>query len=146
MSTEAALERLRALARCWAELPGDDLAAEVDRRLGMQLLGVLHCADDAPGGVAGRLDAVRKVAEGWERPGGPGLFYPAAGQAVLDAIRGASTEAHAGCGTRAEHAEARLAAIADHCRQRMNAPGRSGMTRAAAETILGLAEGGGEPE
>src|SRR5208337_61890 len=41
---------------------------------------------------------------------------------------------------------ARLAAIAEHCRERMNAPGRSGMTRAAAGLILGLAEGSGEEE
>jgi hypothetical protein len=47
---------------------------------------------------------------------------------------------------RAEAAEAKLAAIADHCRLRMNAPGRSGMTMAAAGLILGLAEGGSEEE
>ena len=47
---------------------------------------------------------------------------------------------------RAEAAEARLAAIADHCRLRVNAPGRSGMTRAAAGIILGLAEGSDKEE
>ena len=45
---------------------------------------------------------------------------------------------------RAVRAEARLAEIAGHCRARMNAPGRSGMTRAAAGFILGLAEGSSE--
>ena len=45
-----------------------------------------------------------------------------------------------------EAAEARLAAIAEHCRLRMSRPGRSGMTMAAAGLILGLAEGIGEEE
>ena len=38
-------------------------------------------------------------------------------------------------------AEARLARIAAHCRERMNGPGRGGMSRAAAGIILGIAEG-----
>ena len=42
---------------------------------------------------------------------------------------------------RAELAEARLARIAAHCRERMNGPGRGGMSRAAAGIILGIAEG-----
>ena len=45
---------------------------------------------------------------------------------------------------RAEAAEARLAEIADHCRLRMQRPGRSGMTMAAAGLILGIAEGSEE--
>ena len=45
---------------------------------------------------------------------------------------------------RAERAEARLAEIAAHVRERLNAPGRAGMSRAAAGIILGIAEGSGE--
>ena len=45
---------------------------------------------------------------------------------------------------RAEAAEAKLAAIAEHCRLRMQRPGRSGMTMAAAGLILGIAEGSSE--
>jgi hypothetical protein len=45
---------------------------------------------------------------------------------------------------RAEAAEARLAAIAVHCRDRVNGPGRYGLTMAAAQFILGLAEGSSE--
>jgi hypothetical protein len=47
---------------------------------------------------------------------------------------------------RADVAEARLAAIAEHCRLRMSRPGRSGMTMAAAGLILGLAEGRADEE
>lgn len=111
MSAEAALERVRALAQSWASLPGDDAAAEVDRRVGLIILGVLHAYAESPGGAPERLDAVRQLAEGWGKPGGPGLFYPAAGQAVLDAIRGGSTEEEAGWRSRAEKAEAKLAAL-----------------------------------
>ena len=72
----------------------------------------------------------------------------AIGEAVAAAVRkrdGARVLDSAYAETvRREQAEAKLAAISDHCRLRMNAPGRSGMTRAAAETILGLAEGSGE--
>ena len=42
---------------------------------------------------------------------------------------------------RAEAAEARLAEIAAHVRERLNAPGRAGMSRMAAGIILGIAEG-----
>ena len=42
--------------------------------------------------------------------------------------------------------EARLRKIAAHCRERMNRPGRSGMTMAAAGLILGIAEGSSEEE
>ena len=47
---------------------------------------------------------------------------------------------------RAEAAEAKLAAIAEHCRLRINGPGRSGMSMAAAGLILGMAEGSNEKE
>ena len=47
---------------------------------------------------------------------------------------------------RAEVAEARLARIAAHVRERLNAPGRAGMSRTAAGIILGIAEGGGDGE
>ena len=87
----AALERVRVLARSWASLPGDDVAAEVDRKLGLLILGMLDDADDAPGGPGARLDAVWSLAEAWERPGG-GLFYPVAGRAVQDAITGSEGE------------------------------------------------------
>ena len=39
---------------------------------------------------------------------------------------------------RAEAAEAKLAAIAEHCRDRMRMPGRSGMSLGAATVILGI--------
>ena len=45
---------------------------------------------------------------------------------------------------RARAAEARLAVIAGHVRDRLNAPGRAGMSRAAAGIILGIAEGSEE--
>ena len=138
MSTEAAVERVRALAQSWVSLPGDDMSTSADRRVGAWLLGILD------GEPEQALEGARILAEGWEKPGGGGLFYPAAGQAVLDAIRGASIEEEAGWRMRAERAEARLAAIADHCRQRMNSPGRSGLTGAAAGIILGIAEGSSE--
>jgi hypothetical protein len=47
---------------------------------------------------------------------------------------------------RAEAAEARLAAIAAHCRARMKGPGRSGISLSAASFILGIAEGSDEEE
>ena len=136
----AAVERVRALAQSWATLPGEDAAADVDRRVGMVLLGMLDSGTAAD--VA--LSRVAELAGDWERPGGQGLFYPAAGQAVLDAIRGGSTEEEAGWRSRAEAAEAKLAAIAAHCRARMKAPGRSGMSLSAATLILGIAEGSDE--
>ena len=45
---------------------------------------------------------------------------------------------------RAEVAEARLAAIAAHCRERLNGAGRYGLSMTAARHILSLAEGSGE--
>lgn len=53
---------------------------------------------------------------------------------------------HAACDAEIARLRAKLAAIADHCRLRMNAPGRSGMTMAAAGLILGIAEGSSEEE
>jgi hypothetical protein len=47
---------------------------------------------------------------------------------------------------RAEAAEARLAAIAAHCRARMKGPGRSGISLSAASFILGIAEGSEEAD
>lgn len=47
---------------------------------------------------------------------------------------------------RRERAEAKLAGIAAHVRERLNAPGRSGMSRTAAGIILGIAEGSNEKE
>jgi hypothetical protein len=108
----AARERIRILAQSWASLPdqGDDhgeMIADVDRRVGAWLLGVLD------GDPALAVEGARILAEGWMKPGGKGLFYPAAGQAVLDAIRGASTETEASWRARAEAAEAKLAEIRD---------------------------------
>ena len=45
---------------------------------------------------------------------------------------------------RAMRAEAKLAAIAARCRERIDGPGRHGLTMAAAQFILGIAEGGSE--
>ena len=59
-------------------------------------------------------------------------------------VQEAIAEAVSGERARAEAAEAKLAAIAAHCRLRMNQPGRSGMTMAAAGLILGIAEGSEE--
>ena len=108
---EAALGRVAKLAESWAALaiPGasDDVAAEIDALCGRELLDIIHGGGDADG----RLARISSLAEGWERPGSPGLFYPAAGQCVLDAIRGASTDEEAGWRARAEAAEARLAEL-----------------------------------
>ena len=98
-------ERIRTLAQSWASLPGEDMPAEVDRRLGEWLLRVLD--GECP------LEGVRILAEGWMRPGNEGLFCPAAGQAVLDAMRGASTGEAAGWRLRAEAAEAQLMQLRD---------------------------------
>ena len=108
--TEAAVERVRSLAQSWASLECDDVAAEVDSRLGHLILGMLDDAGNAPGGPGARLEAVEALAETWERPGGS-LYYPAAGQAVLEALRGASTDVEAGWRERAEAAEAEVARL-----------------------------------
>ena len=53
---------------------------------------------------------------------------------------------HMACDAEIARLRARLAAIAELVRLRMKAPGRSGMTRAAAGLILSLAEGSSEEE
>jgi hypothetical protein len=45
---------------------------------------------------------------------------------------------------RREKAEAKLAAISARCRERIDGPGRYGLTMAAAQFILGLTEGSSE--
>jgi len=45
---------------------------------------------------------------------------------------------------RAEAAETRLAAVAAHCRERLNGAGRYGLSMTAARHILSLAEGSTE--
>ena len=76
-----------------------------------------------------------------------------AAEAERDRLNDASLAALARAGAkiaeqrqRAERAEARLARIASLVRERLNAPGRSGMSRTAAGIILGIAEGGGDGE
>ena len=69
----------------------------------------------------------------------PGVEIPA----EATAVHGISTETAQVQGLDPVSA---LAEIAGHCRDRMNAPGRSGMTRAAAGLILGLAEGSSEED
>ena len=137
MSTEA-VERVRALAQSWASLPHledprEDHAAEIDRRVGEWLLGVLV------GEPALALEGARIIAENWMKPGGQGMFYPAAGQAVLGAIRGASTETEAGWRARAGAAEGKLAAIRDYCCQRTDDYADAGtrQTVAGIRAILG---------
>jgi hypothetical protein len=120
VSTEA-VERVRALAQFWASLPHQedrraDIAAEVDRHVGERVLGMLDSSAVAK--VA--LSRVTALAESWIAPGGLGLYYPAAGQAVLDAIRGAPTETEATWRERAEAAERKLASLrslAEGCRE-----------------------------
>lgn len=78
----AALDRVRALAGKWAALPGDGLSAALDRRIGQALLDV---TDKDPRPAEERLERLRELAERWMTPGAT-LFYPVAGQCVLDAI------------------------------------------------------------
>ena len=92
--------------------------------------------------VAAALDRAEATRSHEDTRGLPGVTSPAPasrgpGAAVVAAPEGGWRE-------RAEAAEARLARIATHCRERLNAPGRSGMSRTAAGIILGLAEGGSE--
>lgn len=113
---EAVLGRVAKLAESWAALaiPGasgtvaENVAAEIDAHCGRVLLDAIHSVSSP----ATRLDRVTSIAEAWLTPGGPGLFYPAAGQCVLDAAKVPET----GWQQRAEAAEAKLAAIADACR------------------------------
>lgn len=110
----AALERVRKLAAQWASLAGAisvaPAAAEVDAMIGRRMLDVIH---GDPGDPAMRVQRLTVMAESWLVPGAS-LFYPAAGQAVLDAIRGASTETEASWRERAERAEAKLAEVEAH--------------------------------
>jgi hypothetical protein len=112
-----AVKRVRALAQSWASLPALDdrraeIAADIDRHVGREILGMLDSSTAADIG----LSRVVALAEQWMAPGGLALFYPAAGQAVFDAIRGGSTDEEAGWRERAgaaetalEHAKAALA-------------------------------------
>ena len=142
MGTEAAVERVRALAQSWASLPPEDdrrreYAADVDRHVGTTILGMLDSSTAAD--VA--LSRVTAVAESWLAPGGLGLFYPAAGQAVLDAIRGGSTDEEAGWRERAEAAEGKLAAMRGLCSEPLRARGfRPGTTGVIEEQYLRVAD------
>ena len=99
---------------------------------------------EAPGAVLDEaVKAARTADHAWHEAN-RGNWESVAPRQVRRLIEGAAPVLVAAATARAEAAEARLAAIAEHCRQRMNAPGRSGMTRAAAELILGLAGGTGE--
>lgn len=80
----AALERVRVLAERWTALEGDSLDVALDRRVGTVLLEAITM-DPRP--ARSRLEFVRNLAEHWLTPGEM-LFYPAAGQRVLDAING----------------------------------------------------------
>ena len=78
------------IAERWAALEGDTLDVALDRRVGGVLLDVIT-KNPRPAGE--RLDYMRDLAEHWLTPGELGLFYPAAGQCVLDAINGTDTAA-----------------------------------------------------
>lgn len=78
----AALERVRLLAESWAALQGDGMGVAIDRRIGGVLLDAIS-KDPRPAEI--RLAYVKELAEHWLTPGAT-LFYPAAGQCVLDAI------------------------------------------------------------
>lgn len=82
-----ALNRVRDLARAWATLqasPGGD-AGEVPARAGRTLLDVIHFNWASSAEEILRL--VTRIAEDWLSPGAD-LFCPAAGQEVLDVIKG----------------------------------------------------------
>jgi hypothetical protein len=120
----AAVERVRALAQSWASLPALDdrraeTAADIDRHVGREILGMLDSSTAADIG----LSRVVALAEQWMAPGGLALFYPAAGQAVLDAIRGGSTDEEAEWRERAEAAERKLATLAIHNRAHLELTG-----------------------
>ena len=87
----AAMERVRLLAERWAALEGDSLDVAIDRRVGGALLDTLN-KDPRPAEV--RLEHLRDLAEHWLTPGELTLFYPAAGQCVLDAINGTAPAAN----------------------------------------------------
>ena len=144
-ATDAALESAPLV------LPPGEFAAvrKVAAALGLELRPaappVPSAEDTGPAGAADGLAEMRAATAAVHVPGPRRMIG-----------RQATRRDCLGCGrpwpcehswqARAEDAEARLAEIAAHCRLRMNAPGRSGMTMAAAGLILGIAEGGGEEE
>lgn len=89
MADPAALERVRVLAGRWAAIEGDSIDAEINWRVGSHLLAVV-CEDSS---AEFRLAEVMRLAESWLTPGLPTMFYPAAGQRVLDAIKDLAAEA-----------------------------------------------------
>ncbi len=133
---EAALGRVAKLAETWAAMHrSGGVAAEVDAHCGRLLLDVIHGACSAEV----RLSRVAALAESWIAPGGLGLFFPAAGQAVLDAIEGESGAAP-DWQARAEAAEAKLDAVYEYCQTYR---GDEGMTL-ACEDILAITGTGEE--
>ena len=86
----AALERVRILAARWATVEGDSLSAALDRRIAGVLLDATGKDPRAP---ETRLEYVTHLAEHWLTPGAI-LFYPAAGQGVLDAINNTAAAAN----------------------------------------------------
>lgn len=82
------LERVRAMAQGWTELKGDGLSTALDRRVGEAILSLVR---EGAGTAEDRLSRVTGQAEGWLTPGNT-LYYPAAGQAVLDAINGGAAQ------------------------------------------------------
>lgn len=127
MSTEttqeadAAVDRVRVMAEKWAALEGDGAAAEVDRMVGEQLLETVGVQKTA----RHKIILLTQLAESWLDPNGLGLFYPAAGQCVLDAIKGDPVDWQA----RALDAEMRLETIAalEPLRSRGFRPGTTGV-------------------
>ena len=112
---------------------------------------VVHGGEDVkpwihpePGAVLEQAVEVARAADHAWHKANRGNWESVAPRQVRRLIEGATPVLVAAERERAETAEARLAAIAEHCRLRMNAPGRSGMTMAAAGLILGIAEGSGE--
>jgi streptomycin 6-kinase len=84
---QAALERVRVMATLWAATEGDGLSIALDRRVGEAVLSTIR----EDGSTAeSRLGRVTRLAGGWTTPGNT-LYYPAAGQAVLDVIAGDGT-------------------------------------------------------
>lgn len=82
--SETALERVSALAERWTAIEGDSLDAALSRRVGEALLDYTR-EGQSPADL--RLERVTRLAEGWLTPGNM-LYHPAAGQCVLDAIKG----------------------------------------------------------
>lgn len=81
----AALDRVRNLARTWVTLEASPKGdAELAARVGRWLLDVIH--ENWGSGAEKTLHLVTGMAEAWLRPGAD-LFYPAAGQCVLDVIK-----------------------------------------------------------